>query len=36
MRVMWWLVSIDHEDKGTENISLETRKTKSAEEKDKK
>ena len=36
MRVMWWLVSIDHEDKGTENISLERRKTKAAEEQDKK
>ena len=36
MRVMWWPVSIDHEDKGTENISLARRKTKAAEEKDKK
>ena len=36
IRVMWWIASIDLEGKGTENISLERRKTKAAEEKYKK
>lgn len=33
---MWWLASVNHEDKGTEKTSLERTKTKAAEEKDKK